>query len=115
MQLLDQEQVTLTSLDAGEMFIGGRYHSLVPISQQVHDGGFRFHYSVAVIKKGELNDVRSMRGLRGKKACFAGVGTMAGWILPIYRVSNKINLSFQNHNFHLGDFHIQFITFEFGI
>lgn len=87
MQYLDEEKVTLTSLDAGELFIGGRYHSLVPIAQEMLEGGFRFYYSVAVVKKGDLSNVRSLRELRGKKGCFAGVGTMAGWIVPVYRVS----------------------------
>lgn len=83
---MDQEKVTLTSLDAGEVFVGGRYHSLVPISQEVSEGGFKYYYSVAVVKKGDLPLVRSIRELRGRKACFAGVGTMAGWIVPVYTV-----------------------------
>lgn len=35
MSLLDQEKVHVTSLDAGEVFIGGRYHSLIPIMNEV--------------------------------------------------------------------------------
>lgn len=35
MSLLDQEKVHVTSLDAGEVFIGGRYHSLIPIMHEV--------------------------------------------------------------------------------
>lgn len=35
MALLDQEQGDVTTLDSGEVFIGGRYHSLVPILQEV--------------------------------------------------------------------------------
>lgn len=78
--------MTLTSLDAGEVFIGGRYLSLVPISQEVLEGGFKFYYSVAVVKKGTLPDVQSIRDLKYRKACFSGVGTMAGWVLPIRTV-----------------------------
>lgn len=88
MNLLDEEKVTITSLDAGQVFVGGRYHSLVPILQEVGIGGLRVHYAVAVIKKDALKDVYNLRHLRGKKACFAGVGTMAGWVVPIYTVSN---------------------------
>lgn len=87
MAMLDEGKVTLTALDSGEVFVGGRYLSLVPISQEVLEGGFKFYYSVAVVKKGTLLDVGSIRDLRGKKACFAGVGTMAGWVLPIRTVS----------------------------
>lgn len=36
MSLLDQEHGDITSLDAGEVFIGGRYHSLIPILQEVN-------------------------------------------------------------------------------
>ena len=37
MTLLDQEKAHLTSLDAREVFIGGRYHSLVPIMQEIYE------------------------------------------------------------------------------
>lgn len=89
MTLLDEEKVSLTSLDAGQVFVGGRYHSLVPIAQQVADGAMKHYYAVAVIKTGaesNMRDVHTIRQLRGKRACFAGVGTMAGWVIPIYTV-----------------------------
>lgn len=88
MILLDEEKVTLTSLDAGEVFVGGRYHSLIPIAQEVSQTGLTSHYAVAVVKKNTLADVTSLRDLRGKKACFANVGTLAGWIIPVYTVNN---------------------------
>jgi len=46
------------------------------------------YYAVAVIKKGTLRDVQTLQDLRGKKACFAGVGTLAGWVIPIYKVKH---------------------------
>jgi hypothetical protein len=33
-----------------------------------------------------LPDVNSLSDLRGKHACFAGVGTQAGWTIPIFKV-----------------------------
>lgn len=91
MEWLDEEKATFTTLDAGEVFIGGRYHSLVPIAQEVLDGGFKHYYAVAVLKKNSLPDVTSLYDLRGKKACFPGVETFAGWVLPINTVLyNKI-------------------------
>lgn len=42
---------------------------------------------MAVVKKGSLPEVTKLRDLRGKKACFAGVGTQAGWVIPIDIVS----------------------------
>lgn len=88
MTLLDQEKADLTTLDPGEVFVGGRYHSLVPVMQEIYDSGVSHQYAVAVIKKGSLTDVYNLAGLRGKKACFAGVGTLAGWIAPIHNVSD---------------------------
>lgn len=34
MTLLDEEKSHITLVDAGEVFVGGRYHSLVPIMQE---------------------------------------------------------------------------------
>lgn len=87
MELLDQEKATMTTLDAGSVFVGGRYHSLVPIAQEVFEGGQSHYFSVAVVKKGGLPDVFSLYHLRGQKACFPGVETFAGWVLPINTVS----------------------------
>ncbi|XP_012269502.2 melanotransferrin [Athalia rosae] len=83
MTMLDKEEAHLTTLDAGEVFIAGRYHSLLPIMQEILDSGLNYQYAVAVVRKGTLPDVLTLNDLRGKKACFAGVGTQAGWIIPI--------------------------------
>lgn len=88
MKLLDEGKATLTTLDAGEIFVAGRYHSLVPIAQEVLNANQTHYYSVAVVRKGTLSDVTSLRDLRNKKACFPGVQTFAGWALPIYTVSS---------------------------
>lgn len=87
MAMLDREIAQITTLDAGEVFIAGRYHSLIPIMQEVYQSGVNYQYAVAVIKKGSLSDVQSLHNLRGKKACFAGVGTLSGWVIPINTVS----------------------------
>lgn len=87
-QLIDSEKAHLMSLDAGEVFIAGRYHSLVPIMQESFEGGFINYYAVAVVKKDTLHDVNSIRDLRGKKACFSEVGSQAGWTIPIHTVSS---------------------------
>lgn len=92
MSLLDDEKVTMTTLDAGQVFIGGRFHSLVPIAKEVAETGATVYYSVALVKKNSLRDLTSLHDLRGKKACFAGVGTMAGWVIPLYTVSLLIYL-----------------------
>lgn len=84
---IDRETAHMTSLDAGGVFSAGRFNSLVPIMQESFEGGFTNYYAVAVVKKGTLPDVSSIRHLRGKKACFAEVGSHAGWTIPIDRVS----------------------------
>jgi ABC-type phosphate/phosphonate transport system substrate-binding protein len=60
-----------------------------------YTGNQKTYYAVAVIKKGTLADVRTLQDLRGKKACFAGVGTLAGWVIPVYKV--------EHHYFHRPD------------
>jgi len=80
---------TVMVVDAGDLFVGGRYHSLVPILREVYEGGRDFYQAVAVIKKGSLPGVRSLADLRNKRACFAGVGTQAGWTIPLYNLVIK--------------------------
>lgn len=87
MAMLDHEDAQITTLDPGEVFIAGRYHSLIPIMQEIYESGVNYQYAVAVIKRGSLPDVQSLYHLRGRKACFAGVGTLAGWVIPINTVS----------------------------
>ncbi|XP_012281642.1 melanotransferrin isoform X2 [Orussus abietinus] len=101
MTLLDQEKVQLTTLDAGEVFIAGRYHSLIPIMQEIYESGVNYQYAVAVIKKGSLKDVESLYDLRGRKACFAGVGTLAGWVLPIHMLMRDGGMEVIDCNNHV--------------
>lgn len=55
--------------------------------QEKLEGGFAEYYSVAVVKKNTLQDVTDLRHLRNKRACFPWVGSLAGWIIPIYTVN----------------------------
>lgn len=86
---IDREKAHITTLDAGDVFSAGRYNSMVPLMQEKFEGGFTQYHSVAVVKAGKLQDVTSIRDLRQKKACFPWVGSLAGWIIPIYRVRKK--------------------------
>ena len=47
----------------------------------------REYYSVAVVKRD--SDIRRLSDIRGKKACFSGVGNLAGWVMPIAKVSRR--------------------------
>ncbi|XP_055700700.1 melanotransferrin isoform X2 [Phlebotomus papatasi] len=99
--LIDQDKATITSLDPGEVFQAGRYNSLVPILQETYEGGFKNYFAVAVIKTGTLSDVYAIRDLRGKQACFAGVGSQAGWTIPIYRLLTEGDMEIVDCNNHV--------------
>ncbi len=78
MQYLDKSEADITTLDPGNVFVGGRYHSLLPIMQEVYTNNQAFYYSVAVVKRNSLPEVQTIAQLRGKKACFPGVGIHGG-------------------------------------
>lgn len=101
MTLLDREDAHITTLDAGEVFVGGRYHSLIPIMQEVLKDGSKHYYSVAVMKKGSLPEVTHLAHLRGKKACFAGVGTQAGWVVPVDMLMREGGMEIIDCNNHV--------------
>lgn len=91
MSMIDDERADMILLDAGEIGVAGRYHSLAPIMAERYAGaGGRSefgsemgHYSVAVVKKRSSVSIQSLEDLFGKKACFSGVSHMASWILPL--------------------------------
>lgn len=78
MQYLDKSEADVTTLDPGNVFVGGRYHSLLPIMQEVYTNNEAFYFSVAVVKKFSLPEVQNIAQLRGKKGCFPGVGIHGG-------------------------------------
>ncbi|XP_037959854.1 melanotransferrin-like isoform X3 [Teleopsis dalmanni] len=86
---IDREKAHITTLDAGDVFTAGRFNSLIPIMQEKFEGGFTKYHAVAVINKGTLTDLTSLRDLRNKRACFPWVGSLAGWILPIYTLQRE--------------------------
>ncbi|TMW49238.1 hypothetical protein DOY81_005693 [Sarcophaga bullata] len=86
---IDRERAHITSLDAGDVFTAGRYNSLIPLLHEKFEGGFTYYHAVAVVKAGSLPDVTSIRDLRQKKACFPWVGSLAGWIVPIYTLQRE--------------------------
>ena len=59
--------------------------------KQLYGRGEPYQYSIAVVRKGGLPNVQpgyGLSALRGAKACFPGVGALAGWVMPIHVVSN---------------------------
>lgn len=80
MQYLDKSEADVTTLDPGNVFVGGRYHSLLPIMQEVYTNNQAFYYSVAVVKRFGMPEFTRLADLRGKKACFPGVGIHGGYL-----------------------------------
>ncbi|XP_041985577.1 melanotransferrin [Aricia agestis] len=104
MSWVDQGDASLLALDAGEVYVAGRYHSLVPIMQELYGHGEPYQYAVAVVKKGSLPAVQSytgLSGLRGAKACFPGVGSLAGWVMPIHILMQEGGLKITDCNNHV--------------
>ena len=104
MKLIDEGKQTspnIMSVDAGEVFTGGRYHSLVPIVKEVYDQNQDYYYSLAVVKKDTLPYVQTMRDLRGLKACFPRVGSLAGWTIPVYKLMQSGVMDISDCNNHV--------------
>lgn len=99
MLMVDQDQADLVVLDPGLTFIAGRFHSLVPIMQEVYAGDVREYFSVAVVKKD--SDIQRLSDIRGKKACFSGVGNLAGWVMPIAKLMSKGEMNIADCNNHV--------------
>lgn len=87
MRLIEDQKADLVLIDPGEVYISGRYHSLVPILYEQYGPNNRTGYfAVSVVKTDSQSYIRDLKDLRGKKACFPGVGQLGGWVLPINKL-----------------------------
>lgn len=87
MKQIENGKADFVLLDPGEVYIAGRYHSVVPIMyEQYAPNNQSGYYAVAVVKASSFDYIRNLQDLRNKKACFSGVGHLAGWVLPINRL-----------------------------
>ncbi|KAK8379650.1 hypothetical protein O3P69_019551 [Scylla paramamosain] len=98
---LDQRKADLVALNPNEIFIGGRYHSLVPLMKESYDGGRKNYYSVAITHKGNLTHMRSLHDLKGKVACFPSVASMGGWVIPIANLIHSGAMKVVDCNNHI--------------
>ncbi|XP_032523244.2 transferrin 2 [Danaus plexippus] len=104
MTWVDNRVASLLALDAGEVYVAGRYHSLVPILQELYGRNEPYQYTVAVVKKGSLPAVQpesGLHGLRGARACFPLVGSLAGWVMPIHVLMQEGGLKITDCNNHV--------------
>lgn len=87
MQMIEEQNADVVSLDPGEVYIAGRYHSLVPIVyEQYAPNNQTGYFAVAVLKANANTNIHQLKDLRSRKGCFSGVGQIAGWVLPIIRL-----------------------------
>jgi ABC-type phosphate/phosphonate transport system substrate-binding protein len=90
MNWIENQMAHIVVLDPGEIFVGGRYHSLVPIMYETYNANKeKGYYSVAVVKTQSANYILDVRDLRGRRACFTGVGHFAGWVIPMSRLLDE--------------------------
>ncbi|XP_052772422.1 melanotransferrin-like [Mya arenaria] len=83
MNLFDKNEVDLITLEAGQGYFAGRFHSMRPILAEKYDtvpGAPLDYYAVAIKKTGS---VVAINNLQNKNACMPGIGTGAGWVYPI--------------------------------
>jgi melanoma-associated antigen p97 len=73
----------VTMLDAADVYMAGRYYGLVPIAAEEYVTDDTF-FAVAVAKKKDPDT--TMLNLRAKRACMGGIGTEAGWTLPVQTI-----------------------------
>ena len=98
-----EDKADLMSGDAGDVYIAGKYYNLLPISTEMYHGGadqpvYSEHYAVAVVKRGSGMTINN---LRGANSCHGGVGTSAGWNVPISTLIEKQLLEVVDCNNHV--------------
>lgn len=54
-----------------------------------------------MVKKGSVPHVKTMHDLKGTKACFAKVGSLAGWTVPIFRLMESSVVEISDCNNHV--------------
>ncbi|KAH3788478.1 hypothetical protein DPMN_166622 [Dreissena polymorpha] len=83
MDMFDRNEVDLITLEAGQGYFAGRYHSMRPILAEKYDDTTDSpleYYAVALKRTG--GNVK-LDQLKNKNACMPGIGTGAGWVYPI--------------------------------
>ncbi|KOB75135.1 Lactotransferrin, partial [Operophtera brumata] len=98
MTWVDRGEASLLALDAGEVYVAGRYHSLL------YGRSETYQYAVAVVRKGGLPSLQpgmGLQALRGARACFPGVGALAGWVMPIHVLMQEGGLKIKDCNNHV--------------
>jgi hypothetical protein len=98
-----EDKADLMVADAGEVYTAGRYYNLQPIATEAYSdpsssGPSDEHYAVAVVKRGSG---MTLQTLKGSDSCHGGVGTSAGWNVPISTLIEKKLLEIVDCNNHV--------------
>jgi melanoma-associated antigen p97 len=98
-----EDQADLMTADAGDIYTAGKYYNLVPISSEVYSsqvvsGAYSDIYSVALVKKKSKMNIGK---LRGSNSCHGGIGTSAGWNVPISTLIEMKQLDVIDCNNHV--------------
>ncbi|KAK3593059.1 hypothetical protein CHS0354_007848 [Potamilus streckersoni] len=84
MQMIENDKADLITLEAGQGYFAGRYHSMMPIMAEIYNQlnlSDVEHYAVAVRKK--IKPMININNLQGARVCDPGIGTGAGWVYPV--------------------------------
>jgi melanoma-associated antigen p97 len=92
MRAMENGQADVMAVEAGDMFTAGRWNGLVPIAVEEY-GGASVKSSVVVVRK--TAQITSLEQLQSKQLCSPGVGSMAGWIIPVNKLLRR-SMDFQN-------------------
>lgn len=89
MQMIQNNQADLMTLDSGQGYFAGRYHNMMPILAERYDLDEKIlpsYYSVGVVKRSSNLNINN---LQNKKACISGIGMAAGWMYPVAEMLKK--------------------------
>ena len=97
-----EDEADLMTADAGDVYTAGKYYNLVPISSEVYSStnndNYKIIYSVAVVKR---SSGMTIKKLKGSNSCHGGVGTSAGWNVPISTLIEMKMLNIIDCNNHV--------------
>ncbi|CAH1784042.1 unnamed protein product [Owenia fusiformis] len=105
MQKISQGDADLMTLDAGDIYKGGKDYNLVPIAAEDYSGySTAKYYSVAVARKRDSH--LTIFNLKGRRACTAGAGTASGWLVPVDTLveTNQIRILNCDTAYAVGEF-----------
>ncbi|CAH8595885.1 unnamed protein product [Heterobilharzia americana] len=83
MRLIKDGYADMVTLEAGDLYIAGKYFDLVPIVAENYGDG-PLYYAVAIVEK--VNPGLLISNWRHRRTCHSGVGKAAGWIIPLNTV-----------------------------